>query len=712
MAVPLTLSSVPAQTPYVQYVSGASQTVFPYPFEITQDSDLVCLINGVAQPTDSGYTLSGQGNTNGGNLTFTVGQTVGTIITLYRNISIARITQLAQYGTYFSANFNNEFNRIYLIMQQLQQSLLPGGNQAFALMVPNGNSPSPTTLLTPAAYANKYLSFDGNGNPQPTVLTSSGSLTATIINGLLANSGVLTSQEISAGTTPSNYLYLGQPWMDVRRYGCVLDGATDDSIAFGKCLTVAAALSAQNISFVIDGPMFLNSTIVIPQNVQLIFTANGKIKPGNTHTITLGQGPDAGLWQIFDLSAGGLVAWPSTGNRVQDVWGEWWGADGDASTVLNNDVPINAAIASILAAGICGTVRLGIGTFFCAGPINLATLVSLRGMGYYTLIKAKSGWSGGANLITANNGTSPMFDSRLEYLRIDGGAFGTITTMIAGTGWQQRCGIFNCTLANFQGVGFGYTHGYGGAAFMELSHVDIFTNNVNNAIGASFTNDASTGFLKLMLKQVALGNAGYDGTKTVTGLQIDNQILGIVDAVDIETITYGITLTHGAVLTGAGISGGSSVTGMINCGASWTGSVDLGGVQLGNASAVITDSNRAYAYLALQPMDGHLIHPSTMTKPIGVAKITGGGSPTVAAGQALGVCTTTVANEATGQTRITLTSVDGTSTVLARAYSMDSSAPLANAVAVDTTHVDIYTFTHLGAAANSNIIIVEILHTP
>ena len=49
MAVPLTLSSVPAQTPYVQYVSSAGQTVFPYPFEITQDSDLVVLINGVQQ---------------------------------------------------------------------------------------------------------------------------------------------------------------------------------------------------------------------------------------------------------------------------------------------------------------------------------------------------------------------------------------------------------------------------------------------------------------------------------------------------------------------------------------------------------------------------------------------------------------------------------------------------------------------------------------
>ena len=236
MAVPLTLSSVPAQTPYVQYVSGVSQTVFPYPFEITQDSDLVCLINGVAQATDSGYTLSGQGTTGGGNLTFTVGQTAGTIITLYRNISIARITQLSQNGTFFSSNFNNEFNRIYLIMQQLQNSLLPGGNQAYALMIPNSNNPAPTTLLTPASYANKYLSFDANGNPTPAVLTSSGSVTQALVAGLLYPQ---TAAETAAGVTPT---YLQYRELDVLRYGADPSGVNDSSTAFQAALNVAAKI--------------------------------------------------------------------------------------------------------------------------------------------------------------------------------------------------------------------------------------------------------------------------------------------------------------------------------------------------------------------------------------------------------------------------------------------------------------------------------------
>ena len=185
MAAPLLLSSVPAQTPYVQYVATASQTVFPYPFEITQDADLVCLVNGVQQATDVGYTLSGQGATGGGNLTFALGRTAGDVITIYRNITIARSSQLPQNGTFFSSTFNNEFNRTYLIMQQLQEAT------SFCLQVPNTNTPSGAgPVLLPASYAGKYLSFDVNGNPTPAALTSSGSITEALIVSLLTQADI------------------------------------------------------------------------------------------------------------------------------------------------------------------------------------------------------------------------------------------------------------------------------------------------------------------------------------------------------------------------------------------------------------------------------------------------------------------------------------------------------------------------------------------
>ncbi len=328
MAVPLILSSVPAQTPYVQYVSGSGQTVFPYPFEITQDSDLVCLINGVAQPTDGGYTLSGQGTTGGGNLTFTVGQTVGTIITLYRNISIARITQLSQNGTFFSSNFNNEYNRIYLIMQQLQQSLLPGGNQAYALMIPNSNNPAPTTLLTKAAYANSYLSFDSNGNPQPTLLTSSGSLTSTIIATLLnpaasiVNSTVISiarsAAEIAASVTPVNASVALE---NVTRYGAVGDGVTDN-----KAFLTTANSVGQPLYFP-AGTYYVASSLTL--SVPVSFDADAVLKPANGATITINAPVNAGLTQIFNTSLGGVIAGAF---RASSYPVEWWGATGNGKT--------------------------------------------------------------------------------------------------------------------------------------------------------------------------------------------------------------------------------------------------------------------------------------------------------------------------------------------------------------------------------------------
>ena len=264
MAVPLTLSSVPAQTPYAQFVATAGQTVFPYPFEITQDSDLVVVTQVAGQApiqlnTDQGYTVTGQGTTGGGNFTFAVGLAVGTIVTAYRDIQIARITQLSQNGTFFSSNFNNEFNRVYLILQQLFEA------SQFDLQIPNTNASQVVgqNVLTPTQYANKYLAFDSNGNPTPAVLTNSGTLTAAIIGGLLQQSYIVaatnpqTAAEIAASVVPTNLAY---PELDPRRYGIDFTGTTASDAQFANLLAVAAQFASAFIRFPqITGTMRLDN---------------------------------------------------------------------------------------------------------------------------------------------------------------------------------------------------------------------------------------------------------------------------------------------------------------------------------------------------------------------------------------------------------------------------------------------------------------------
>lgn len=256
MAIPLNLSEVPDVAPYIQYVAAGGQTSYPYPFPITQDSDLVVVVNGVTLGTDSGYTLTGQGNDTGGNMVLSAGSTSGDIITLYRDITIERITQFSQNSGFSSAAFNAEFNNLYLIAQQLESQI------AQCLQVPNTNNPAPVTTLLPSAYANKYLSFDAYGNPQPAALTSSGSLTAAIIAGL---TGPQTAYEASRGVVPTNLLYgVG----DLRRYGATGGTwgsipAVDDSGAWATAVKLGLVIVPPLMAFKVVTGATLNGSIVV-----------------------------------------------------------------------------------------------------------------------------------------------------------------------------------------------------------------------------------------------------------------------------------------------------------------------------------------------------------------------------------------------------------------------------------------------------------------
>lgn len=275
MAIPLSLSEVPDVAPYKQYVAAQGQTTFGYPFPITQDSDLVVVINGVTQITDSTYSLTGQGNDTGGNVILATGSTAGDIITLYRDVPIERITQFSQNSGFSSAAFNAEFNNLYLIAQQLENSL------SFALQIPTTNVPLPTTILTPAAYANKYLGFDQYGNPQPVALTASGAITSAIIGSLLYPR---VQGEIDAAIIPTSQQY---PTGNAVRYGVDTTGGADSTgpaqvwaNASWQGLSYASPWDGSNgVNMVMTlppGRVKVSGSITLPCNI----TLQGTARPG------------------------------------------------------------------------------------------------------------------------------------------------------------------------------------------------------------------------------------------------------------------------------------------------------------------------------------------------------------------------------------------------------------------------------------------------
>lgn len=110
-----------AVTPRVQYVGDGSTTSFPYAFAIFDDTDMVVYVGD--EIIETGYTVTGAGQTEGGNVVFDTAPENGDIITLLRNVPIERVTDFQEGGTFRPKNLNDEFDRQTAFAQQVQEAL-------------------------------------------------------------------------------------------------------------------------------------------------------------------------------------------------------------------------------------------------------------------------------------------------------------------------------------------------------------------------------------------------------------------------------------------------------------------------------------------------------------------------------------------------------------------------------------------------------------
>jgi hypothetical protein len=361
--------------------------------------------------------------------------------------------------------------------------------------------------------------------------------------------------------------------------------------------------------------------------------------------------------------------------------------------------------------GAGGRVRLGAGAFYISATVNFQNYCTLTGMGNWTLLKAQNGWAGGSNMINSTNGTSSMFDSRLENLRVDANAKAAITTVHLAQSWQNRCGWYNVTFTNFQGYGIVYQHGYGGAAVLEIDHCDFFPNDVAAACGAYFTNDASVGWLKLNVKN---STAASGGTQAVYGFWFDNRIIANIQGVDIETIGLGVNLTGAARLTGAGLSAGGTTPTygnncVVHCGTPWTGLINVSGVGLGGFTNMILDASRAYAIAAIEPFDNQLIWPPNSGRVFAGAVGTVSGT-TLTLAWANGI---TMSRSSAGVYVCTLTtSFDGASAYDVICSSNDSTAPMCSVATNSATQFTVTTRNTSGTATDAGQFTVKVYHKP
>lgn len=152
-------------TPRVQYTATGSQTVFAYSFPIFVDSDLKVYIGSTLKSLTTHYTVSGAGTTAGGNVTLGTGASAGDIVTIYRDLPVARTTDYQTGGDLLAETLNDDLDKVVMMAQQNERDL---NNRT--LRFGQFTTGIPLSEFTESATdrANKVLGFDASGDPNIT----------------------------------------------------------------------------------------------------------------------------------------------------------------------------------------------------------------------------------------------------------------------------------------------------------------------------------------------------------------------------------------------------------------------------------------------------------------------------------------------------------------------------------------------------------------
>ena len=157
--------TVPVNDRRIQYTATAGQTIFPYDFKITANTEIAVLqtVNATGVTTTltltTEYTVSGVGDAGGGNITLVTGTAVNDTITITGTTPLTRVTDFNQAGDFLTSDLNDQLNKLTNILQENDTET----NRAL-LLAPEDTASSLVLPVT-ADRISKYLAFDASGDP-------------------------------------------------------------------------------------------------------------------------------------------------------------------------------------------------------------------------------------------------------------------------------------------------------------------------------------------------------------------------------------------------------------------------------------------------------------------------------------------------------------------------------------------------------------------
>lgn len=323
------------------YSGDGSTTVFAYTFRILDEDHIRVTLrdtngNDTVQTITTEYTVSGVGESSGGNITMVTAPASGETLVLDRDVPFDQNVDYTEGGDFPAETHEEALDKLTMIAQQL--------NSDTALNVKLSNTSSLSNITVPDPGAGKYLKWNDSGTAlvaseistnegeiEVPVTIANGGTGATTASGALTNLGGL--GDLVDDTTPQ----LGAD-LDTNSFNVQFDtahGIEDDSgneqLYFTK---TASAVNYFNITNAATGNNVIFSAAGDDTNIGITFTAKGTgaytFTANNTNgaEIRLNEDTDNGTNYI------GFRAAPSIASNFTLTWPS---ADGTANQYLQTD---------------------------------------------------------------------------------------------------------------------------------------------------------------------------------------------------------------------------------------------------------------------------------------------------------------------------------------------------------------------------------------
>lgn len=331
--------------PRAEYAADGTTTAYPAPFPFLKAADLKVWIGAAEQQLDTDYTVTGEGTTGGGTVTFTSAPTTGQSVVISRQATVARMSDFLPGGSLRADTLNDELDRLTLSLQEAEAA------RGRSLRIADHDAdPLPGALPSRALRASRVLAFDELGDP--VAGPASGTLTDI--------EGAVSSVTDDAAAAAASALAAANDAASVANVAALVQNIPATLSATGDGETVAFALSRAPV----DDKALLVSLDGIVQHGAAFATSDAVLT-------FVSAPPDGVAIEIRDLSATAIIdaAEVSALAAVSDAIPTVAGISSDVSSVaaLANDISdvaddlngANTIGAAITAAGAAASAETG-----------------------------------------------------------------------------------------------------------------------------------------------------------------------------------------------------------------------------------------------------------------------------------------------------------------------------------------------------------------